>query len=609
MYGWHGKLLRVNLTQQTTSVEEIDPKVARDFIGGRGVAIHYIYNEVDPMVDPLSPENLLIFATGPLTATPAPTGNRYMVVTKSPLTGALAHSNSGGEFPTWMKRTGFDLFLFEGKSSEPVYLFVNEDKVEIRSAAHVWGKEVPETTDTLLGETSAEARVACIGPAGENLSLVASIMNDKNRAAARSGVGAVMGSKNLKAVVVMGRKKPALHNESGMKSISLEASKSVGVDVKKGSNMRIYGTSYVPQVTNTLGIFPTNNFQQGTFEHTDNIDGEALRSQYLIRHVPCYRCPLACGRLTEVPDGPYKGKGEGPEYETISSLGSGCGVSNLAALVKANYLCNEYGLDTIGAGMTIAAAMELYEKGYIDDEIVGQPLRFGDHDAVIAMLKKMAYSEGFGKDLAQGSYRMCEKYGHPEIAVTTRKQEFPGYDPRGSQGMGLLYATSNKGASHMEGDVAYEEVFGVPIKEDPLSTEGKPELVKHFEDSFALMDSSGVCVFVGIRYMFNKDRMIMPKILSEMLNLTTGTDYTPEEALKAAERVYNLERMFLLKAGSTEDTLPPRMLNEPLPDGPAKGKVVELDKMLPEFYQLRGWDEKGWPTKEKLAELGLPSDR
>src|SRR3972149_2277387 len=606
MYGWHLKILRVNLTTKKITREDVDPKIARDYLGGRGWAIHYLYNEMDPMADALSPENVQIFATVPLTATPAPTGNRYMVVTKSPLTGALAHSNSGGEFPTWMKRTGFDMFIFEGKSPEPVYVYVNEDQVEVRSAAHVWGKEVPETTDILLAETNPEARVACIGPAGENLALMAAIMNDKNRAAARSGVGAVMGSKNLKAVVAMGNKNPPLHNPEGMRELSVTTSKDVGVDIKKGSNLRIYGTAYVPQVTNTLGILPTRNFLQGTFEHTDKIDGVALKEQYLIKNVPCYRCPISCGRLTEVPDGPYKGKGEGPEYETISSLGTGCGVSNLAALTKANYLCNEYGMDTITTGMTIAAAMEMYEKGYISEEVIGMPLPFGDHDAMIAMIKKMAYREGFGDDLAQGSYRLAEKYGHPEIAVTARKQEFPGYDPRGSQGMGLLYATSNKGASHMEGDVAYEEVFGVPVKENPLTTEGKPELVKHFEDSFALIDSAGLCVFVAIRYVFSRDRMIWPERLSEMMNLTTGAGYTSEEVMIAAERVYNLERMFLIKAGSTEDTLPHRMLHEPLPDGPAKGKVVELDKMLPEFYKLRGWDEKGVPTKEKLQELGLP---
>jgi aldehyde:ferredoxin oxidoreductase len=607
MYGWHLKLLRVNLTTKKVTTENVDPKIARDYLGGRGWAIHYLYNEVDPTVAPLAPENKLIFATGSLTATPAPTGNRYMVVTKSPLTGALAHSNSGGEFPTWMKRTGFDMFIFEGKSEEPVYVFVNEDQVEVRPASYLWGKDTHETTDILKGETSEGARVACIGPAGENLILMASIMNDKHRAAARSGVGAVMGSKNLKAVVVMGNKNPPMTDEAGMRELSVTVSKEVGADVKKGSNLRTYGTAYVPQVTNTLGILPTHNFLQGTFEHVDKIDGVALKNSYLIRHTPCYRCPISCGRLTEVPDGQYKGKGEGPEYETISSLGTGCGVSNLAALTKANYLCNEFGMDTITTGMTIAAAMEMYEKGYIPEEVIGQPLRFGDHDAMIAMIKKMAYREGFGNELAEGSYRLAEKYGHPEIAVTTRKQEFPGYDPRGSQGMGLLYATSNKGASHMEGDVAYEEVFGTPVKEDGLTTEGKPELVKRFEDSFALIDSAGLCVFLAIRYVFSKERMVWPVRLAELMNLTTGAGYTPEEVLKAAERVYNLERMFVLKAGSTVDTLPYRMLHEPLPDGPAKGKVAELDKMLPEFYKLRGWDEHGWPTKEKLEELGLPN--
>lgn len=608
MYGWHLKILRVNLTTRKITTEDVDPKIARDYLGGRGWAIHYMYKEMDPTVDPLSPQNMLIFATGPLTATPAPTGNRYMVVTKSPLTGALAHSNSGGEFPTWMKRTGFDLFIFEGKASEPVYVLVNEDQVEIRSAAHVWGKDTHETTDILKAETSAEARVACIGPAGENLALMAAIMNDKHRAAARSGVGAVMGSKNLKAVVAMGNKNPPLHDPEGMRALSVSTSKEVGADVKKGSNMRIYGTSYVPQVTNTLGILPTRNFLQGTFEGVNHIDGDALKDQYLIRHTPCYRCPLSCGRLTEVPDGPYKGKGEGPEYETISSLGTGCGVSNLAALVKANYLCNEFGMDTITTGMTIAVAMEMYEKGYLSEDIIGMPLKFGDHDAMIAMIKLMAYNEGFGKDLAMGSFRLAEKYGHPELAVTTRKQEFPGYDPRGSQGMGLLYATSNKGASHMEGDVAYEEVFGVPVKENPLTTDGKSELVKHFQDSFALIDASGLCVFVAIRYVFDKERLILPRVLSEMMNLTTGAGYTPEEVMQAADRVYTLERMFLIKAGSGPewDTLPTRMLHEPLPDGPAKGKVVELDKMLPDFYKERGWDEQGYPTQEKLMELGLP---
>ena len=607
MYGWHNKLLRVNLTNQTISTEDIAPNISRDYIGGRGVAIRYLYDEVDPLVDPLSPENKLIFSTGPLTGSPAPTGNRYMVIAKSPLSGALTNSNAGGDFPTWMKRTGFDLFIFEGKAEKPVYVWVNEDHVEIRSAEHLWGKDVHETTDMLLEETNSKAKVACIGPAGENLALIAAIINDKHRAAARSGVGAVMGSKNLKAVVCWGKIDTQLHNVEGMKQLSLKISKEVGVDVKKGSSLRDYGTAYVPPVTNEMGILPTRNLQTGIFEGVERIDGHALNENILIRHTPCYRCPIACGRLTEVKEEKYAGKGEGPEYETLAALGSSCGIDNLAAITRANYYCNELGLDTISTGMTIACAMEMYESGFISESDIGQPLRFGDPDAVIKMIQKTAFRDGFGDTIANGSYRMAEKYGHPEIAVTARKQEFPGYDPRGSQGMGLLYATSNIGASHMEGDLAYAEVFGVPKKIDPLTIDQKPELVKRWEDAFALIDSAGLCVFLSVRYVFDKDVNLWPTRLTELMNLTTGANYTPQEIMKAAERVYNLERLFLIAAGSggKDDTLPYKMLHVPAHEGPPKGRVVELDKMLPRFYQVRGWDENGIPTREKLVELGL----
>jgi len=609
MYGWHHKLLRVDLTNHKISIEDIDPKISKDYIGGRGVAMRYLFDEVDPQVDPFSPENNLIFATGPLTGTPAPTGNRYMVITKSPLSGALTNSNSGGDFPTWMKRTGFDLFIFEGASEKPVYLWINEDQVEIRSAEHLWGKDTHETTDILLTETEPKAKVACIGPAGENLALMAAIMNDKHRAAARSGVGAVMGSKNLKAVVCQGSKNPAMFDADGMKQLSIKVSKEVGADIKKGSSLREYGTAYVPSITNEMGILPTRNLQTGVFEGVDNINGPALNSQFLIRHKPCYRCPISCGRLTEVDTPGYEGKGEGPEYETLAAMGSACGIDNLAAITKANYWCNELGLDTISIGMTVACAMEMYEKGYIPESDIGQPLQFGDGDALIEMVKKTAAREGFGDTLAMGSYRMAEKYGHPEVAVTARKQEFPGYDPRGAQGMGLLYATSNIGASHMEGDLAYSEVFGVPEKIDPLSTDRKPELIMRFEDAFALIDAAGLCVFLSVRYVFDSDVNLWPTRLTELMNLTTGAGYTPAEIMTAAERVYNLERLFLIAAGSggNDDTLPYRMLKEPLPEGPAKGLVVKLGEMLPKFYQVRGWDENGIPTREKLEELGLAS--
>jgi aldehyde:ferredoxin oxidoreductase len=607
MFGWHGKVLRVDLAQETTRVEEVDPQMAKDFIGGRGWAIKYLYDEMDAKTDPLAPENKLIFGTGPLTATPAPTGNRYMVVTKSPLTGALACSNAGGIFPTEMKRSGFDLFLFEGKASRPVYLWIHDGEAEIRPAEHLWGKNVNEATDMLLEETDAKARVACIGPAGEHLVKIAAIMNDKHRAAARSGVGAVMGSKNLKAVVVRGTGDVPLAHPAEMKALSKEVRSEVSRDVKKGSSLREYGTAYVPVVTNEIGILPTRNFQTGVFEGTESISGHVLKEKFLRRPKPCFGCPIACGRDTEVDDPDYAGEGEGPEYETIAALGSACGVDNLAAVTKANYLCNELGLDTISAGVTISCAMEMYEKGILPEADAGRPLRFGDAEAVIALIKQAAYREGFGDLVAEGSHRLASRYGHPELAITAKKLEFPGYDPRGAKGMGLLYATSNIGASHMAGDIAYSEVFGVPERIDPLAIEDKPHLVHRFEDAFAVIDAAGLCVFLAVRYLFDPHVDLWPTRLTQLMNHATGAGYTPETMLEAGERVYNLERLFLLEAGFTkaDDTLPKRMLEEPLPDGPGKGQVVELDRMLPEFYRLRGWDDNGVPTDEKLASLGL----
>ncbi len=607
MHGWHGRILRIDLSTQSTRVQPIDPQTAKDFIGGRGWAIKILYDEVDPTLDPLAPENKLIFGTGPLTATPAPTGNRYTVVTKSPLTGALACSNSGGMFPTEMKRTGFDLFVLEGRSPSPVYLWVHDDQVEIRPAGHLWGKTVPEATDLLLGETDPKARVACIGPAGERLVKIAAIMNDKHRAAARSGVGAVMGSKNLKAVVVRGTGQTPLAEPQAMQQLSRQVRSEVAEAVKKGSSLREYGTAYVPPVTSELGILPTRNFQTGVFPNVHRIDGHTLKDKYLIRAKPCFGCPIACGRETELEGPDYVGAGEGPEYETIAALGSSCGLDDLAAITKANYLCNELGLDTISMGMTLSCAMEMFEKGLIPEDDVGRPLPFGDAGAMMALIPQTAYQQGFGARLSEGSYRLASQYGHPEFSITAKKLEFPGYDPRGAKGMGLLYATSNIGASHMAGDIAYTEVFGVPEKIDPLAIQGKPHLVHRFEDAFTIIDAAGLCVFLAVRYLFDPRVDLWPTRLAALMNYATGVGYTEESLLEAGERVYNLERLFLLGAGFTaaDDTLPQRMLQEPLPDGPGQGQVVQLDQMLPEFYRLRGWDANGVPTPEKLKALRL----
>jgi aldehyde:ferredoxin oxidoreductase len=374
-----------------------------------------------------------------------------------------------------------------------------------------------------------------------------------------------------------------------------------------GSSLRTYGTAYVPPVTNELGILPTNNFKTGVFEGVNKIDGPTLKEKYLIRAKPCYKCPIACGRDTEVDEPGYEGRGEGPEYETIGAIGSACGIDNLAAITKANYRCNELGLDTISAGVTIACAMEMYSDGVIPESEIGKPLNFGDADTMIEYIEKMAYRDGFGDALAEGSLRLATQYGHPEYSITAKGLEFPGYDPRGAKGMGLLYATSNIGASHMAGDIAYSEVFGVPEKSDPLSIENKPALVKHFEDFFTIIDAAGLCVFLSVRYLFEDTLDLMPNPLTDVMNYATGAGYSEKSLLEAGERVFNLERLFLLEAGfdQADDTLPKRMLEEPMTEGAAKGQVVELDQMLPEFYKLRGWDTKGVPTLEKLQALGL----
>jgi len=610
MYGWHGRILRVNLTTGSIHEESFSHEQARKYFGGRGLAIKVLLEGMDPGADPLSPENLLVMASGPLTSTPAPTGNRYMVVTKSPLTGALSNSNSGGVFPTMMKRSGYDLFVFEGAAPRPVYLYVDERKTELRDATHLWGLDTHQTEDAIRRETAEDVRVACIGPAGENLALVAAIINDKHRAAARSGVGAVMGSKSLKAVVVRGSLKPALHDEKAMRAVVREANRQVAADVRAGSTMRIYGTSYVPDITNEAGIFPTFNFQYGQFEGTPRINGPTLKEHFLVRHGGCYGCPLACARITEVKADEwgekYAGKGEGPEYETIGSLGSACGVDNMAAITKANYLCNELGLDTISTGLTIACAMEMYTKGILTEEQLGRPLPFGDADGLIAMIRAAAHREGFGNDIAQGSWRLASKFGHPEFSITAKKLEFPSYDARGLKGMGLLYATSNIGASHMAGDTAYTELFGVGQKIDGLSYEGKAQLTKHFQDIFAIIDAAGLCVFVAVRYTLDTANGYIPTRIVEMINHATGSDYTPDCLLEAAERVYNLERLFLTKAGftRTDDNLAQRM-SEPMPAGPIRGETFELDRLLDDYYAARGWDANGIPTPQHLEKLGI----
>ncbi len=599
MGGWQGQILRVNLTKGTCKKEKLDPKLARAYIGGRGLGTKILYDEVDPKVDPLSPNNKLIMATGPLTGTNASTGGRYMVITKSPLTGAIACSNSGGYIGAEIKFCGHDFLIFEGRSKSPVYLWLDNGKAELRPADKVWGKTTNETEDRLKAETHEEAHVCSIGPAGEKRALTACVMNDKHRAAGRSGVGAVMGAKNLKAVVAKGTQSVKVARPKEFMAACLAVVKKLKESAVTGSGLPKYGTPILVNVINAHGFLPTRNFQQGQFEGADKVSGETIADTILVKNKGCFACTIACARVSEVKEGKHTGAGEGPEYESDWALGIDTGVSDLGAVTKANYLCNELGMDTIEAGVAVATAMELFEKGYIPQSDIGRPLRFGDGDALVWLIEEMGYRRGFGELAAQGGYRVAEKYGHPELFMGVKKQAFPAYDGRGAQGMALGYATANRGACHLRGYTISVEVFGIPKKMDPFATEGKAEVSKLFQDVTAFVDSTGICLFTTFG--------IGAEDIYPMLEHATGGGYTLEECLKIGERIWNLERLFNLKAGLSgkDDTLPPRILHEGIPEGPAKGMVGKLPEMLPEYYKMRGWEPTGVPSKAKLKELAL----
>lgn len=597
MFGYTGKILRVNLTTRTISTEALNHEEAVKFIGGRGFGTKMYMDEVDPAIDPLDPENKLFIVTGPLTGTTAPTSARFMVITKSPLSGTIACSNSGGHWGAELKFAGYDAVILEGKADKPVYLNIVDDQVEILDAANLWGKVVSETTDALETIHGAKAKVLTIGPGGENLSMIAAVMNDRYRAAGRSGVGAVMGSKNLKGIVVKGSSKVETADPEKLKEVFSSCMKKIKENGVTGAGLPAYGTAVLVNIINENGAFPTNNFQTSQYPMAEEISGENLAEKYMTKKDVCYRCPIGCGRFCEVDDV----KGGGPEYETIWAFGGDCGVHSLPDIIKANFWCNEIGIDTISAGSTLAAAMELYQLGLIKKEEFedGPELAFGNNDAVVYWTKAMANMDGLGAKLAQGSYRLGEMYGAPEVSMTVKKLEIPAYDPRGIQGQGLQYATSNRGGCHVRGYLISPEILGLPEKLDRLAVDGKAGWCKAFQDLTASIDSLGVCLFTSFA-MGAQD-------YADLMNAITGTNLTGDDIFAAGDRIWNLERMYNLKAGidPSQDTLPKRLLEDPIAEGPSAGYVSKLSEMLPEYYALRGWDTAGVPTVQKLKELGL----
>ena len=615
---WANKVLRVNLNEGTCSSEPLNMEWAKEYIGQRGLATRYMVEEVDPACDPLGSDNKLIFATGPLTGTMASTGGRYSVITKGPLTGAIACSNSGGYLGAELKSAGWDMVIFEGKSPEPVYLYVVNESAELLSASEVWGKSVWET-DEILHKTHQDSRlrIAACGRSAEAGCLYAGIVNDLHRAAGRSGVGTVMASKNLKAIAVIGTQGVGnIKDPARFMQTTVEQKKVLADHPVTGTGLPTLGTQVLMNVINESGALPTRNMREVQFEGANNISGEQMLEPRerdgkpnLTTNAACFACTIACGRISTIDQGhftvenkpQYWGNSGGLEYEAAWALGADTGVDDLDALTYANFVCNEDGFDPISFGATVAAAMELYDIGAITKEDTGgMELKFGSAEALAWSAEKVATGEGFGADLGLGSKRLCEKYGHPDLSMTVKGQEFPAYDPRGIQGMGLTYATSNRGACHLRSYTVSSEILGIPEKTDPLVTEGKAGLVKAFQDVTAAWDSTGLCLFTSFAWSLEN--------VAPQLDAACEGEWTADRLMETGERIWNLEREFNNRAGltSADDTLPKRLLEEAAKTGPAEGKVCGLDEMLPEYYEMRGWTKDGQVTDETRSRLGLP---
>ena len=607
-----GRILKVDLTTKTIKSEPVDEEVAKKYLGGKGYATYLLYRYlkeykrkgISPAdIDPLGPENVLIFATGPGTGVPGfPSSGRYHVMAlKSPLTGSIGSGNSGGEWGPFLKFAGFDMVVIEGASDTPVYLEIVNGEAELKGAEDLWGKNTFDTNRILKERVKGKnVSVTCIGPAGENLVYMACIINDEHRAVGRTGLGAVMGSKKLKAIVVSGEEKVPIADPERFREVSRKCLDKMRKNSVTGEGLPTYGTAILVNVINNAGILPYKNWQTGVNPDAENISGETLADKYLTRRRACWGCTIGCGRVTSVKTGPFQIlSSEGPEYESIWALGSSAAVKELDAIVKANHYCDELGMDPISLGSTIAAAMELNEKGYIpEEELQGLDLKFGNAAALVEAVWRTAYKAGFGKFLALGSRKLCELYGHPELSMSVKGLEMPAYDPRGAKGIGLTYATANRGGCHVTGYTISPEILGIPEKIDPLTTEGKAKWSKTFQDFTCVVNSTVNCLFVTFA--------LDAKDYAELLSAVTGWSLTEDDVMKIGERIYNLERVIINELGfdGKDDTLPQRLLKEAMPEGAAKGQVVELEVMKEEYYKLRGW-VNGKPTPEKLKELEI----
>lgn len=615
--------LRLDLSTRTSSEEELPVDIARRWLGGRGLGVYLALRDCLFQVEPLAPENQLIFAPGPLTGTGAPASGRYAATSRSPLTGTVFDGNSGGDFGNALRRLGWDYLVLSGALDEPGYVTVGlgaatdlgdadpgggpagrvgdpggpggevagPGGVTLRSAAGLWGLDVPETL-ARLHEWHPRGEAAVIGPAGERGVLFASIVNNRGRSLGRGGLGAVLGAKRVKALVVEGRgtKTPAVADPERLEFIVYEAEKLLKANPITSTALPDFGTAVLVNVLDQAGALPTRNHRESRFEGAAAISGEALKRDHLERRSACRGCIIGCQQRTRAGGQ----SGEGPEYESIWAFGAQCGVADLTAIIQANYACNRAGMDAITMGSTIACAMELTELGLLPDGP-----RFGDARAIIELAEATAVGEGLGAELGLGSARFAALRGRPELSMSVKALELPAYDPRGMKAQGLAYATSSRGGCHLCANMLGPEILGAPKMVDRFATLGKAGLLINLQNLNAVLDSLGVCKFTA--FAMNEG------YYARLLSAVWGEPIEPQELLLLGERIWNAERLFNLAAGfvRADDTLPPRLLHEPVADGPSVGQVVDLSPMLDEYYVSRGWDERGVPSAAKLERLGL----
>jgi len=594
--GFTGKIIRVNLTVSKIVIEDTPAEAVKCFLGGRGLGAYFLYREVPTDADPLGPENKLVFANGPLAGTMAPGSNKVNVTFKSPLTGTYSYSLCGGHWGPELKFAGYDGLIVEGKSDQPVCLLIDDNEVKILPAGHLWGLLIPDT-DSLLREELGDpfVKVACIGPAGEKLNRMACITSDRFREFGRGGAGAVMGSKNLKAVVVRGTGEVKAARPQELSTLAEEVAR----ELRRHSTAkarRKYGTAEMVQGINYLGFWSTRNFSSGHFEEGEKVSGPAMKQDLVKGDASCYACPVVCGKRTAMHSGRYGRVAlEGPEFETIGLLGANCGVSQWEYIMKATEVCDAYGMDTMACGATVSMVMEAFEQGRVTSaQLDGLEPHFGDGEALVELLIRMGERRGIGDLLAEGVKAAAESLGVPDLAFHVKGMPLSTYDPRGCKGMALTYGTSPKGAHHMVSPTMGHEIAG-----DRFAVEGKGTLVRTVQQYMAIVDSLGFCS--SMRFVLSLEKQL------QIFRAATGLDYTEEEAMRTGERILNLERMYNVRLGldRRHDVLPRRFVEEPMPEGLSKGQMVEMDALLDDYYAVMGWDQKGIPTGEKIRELGL----